>query len=692
MRHLLFVVLVYLISPVFLNAQSRDEIEKVPDSLIQTMITPVKWKDSRTLMLSNGDMRNPEYYLEDIRTGKRTVCTSTDMPSVPRETDYGLDLEAKNPTLSPDGSHVAFTLRNDLYSKELETGNIVRYTYDGSETVLNGWASWVYYEEILGRPGRYRSFWWSPDGRYLAFFRCDDTRVPMFPIYVAEGQHGYLERTRYPKAGDENPRVRTGIVPVEGGRIVWTDFDETQDQYFGQPYWTPDGEALWVQWMNRDQNHFVLYSVSPADGSKRPVYEESQDTWLEWIQEPVFTSWGLLMVRDFEKWQQVYLCSWDGSRIQRLTMGNNWGISILAFDEKTQMLYYTARCENSTRTGVYAVACSEKAIAAGQNTPQRLTPAGYNFTNVQFSPDFKHFTAHYSNVNTPTASALYSVQKGLLRILGDSKGPTLDKAMAGGLVPVTEVLFMTTEDGFTIPAVVTWPLHMEKDKKYPAIISIYGGPDAGSVIDRWVSPSRNYYWAARGVIQIAMDHRGSGHCGKAGMDMMHRKLGQWEIHDYKLWVDRLRGMGCLDPAKVGITGYSYGGYITALAVCTAGDYFPYGIAGAGVHDWMLYDSHYTERFMDLPADNAQGYEKASVIRNASTYGAGGPSVLLITHGTSDDNVHFQNSVQLVDELMKTGKHFEFMMYPAARHGYRSYQSAFSASQERDFWTRYLLEE
>ncbi|MFA5227863.1 MAG: DPP IV N-terminal domain-containing protein, partial [Bacteroidales bacterium] len=224
MRHLLFVVLVYLISPVFLNAQSRDEIEKVPDSLIQTMITPVKWKDSRTLMLSNGDMRNPEYYLEDIRTGKRTVCTSTDMPSVPRETDYGLDLEAKNPTLSPDGSHVAFTLRNDLYSKELETGNIVRYTYDGSETVLNGWASWVYYEEILGRPGRYRSFWWSPDGRYLAFFRCDDTRVPMFPIYVAEGQHGYLERTRYPKAGDENPRVRTGIVPVEGGRIVWADF------------------------------------------------------------------------------------------------------------------------------------------------------------------------------------------------------------------------------------------------------------------------------------------------------------------------------------------------------------------------------------------------------------------------------------------------------------------------------------
>jgi hypothetical protein len=151
MRHLLFVVLVTLTLR-FFECRSRDEIEKVPDSLIQTMITPVKWKDSRTLMLSNGDMRNPEYYLEDIRTGKRTVCTGTDMPSVPRETDFGLDREAKNPTLSPDGSHVAFTLRNDLYSKELETGNIVRYTYDGSETVLNGWASWVYYEEILGRP------------------------------------------------------------------------------------------------------------------------------------------------------------------------------------------------------------------------------------------------------------------------------------------------------------------------------------------------------------------------------------------------------------------------------------------------------------------------------------------------------------------------------------------------------------
>ena len=189
-----------------------------------------------------------------------------------------------------------------------------------------------------------------------------------------------------------------------------------------------------------------------------------------------------------------------------------------------------------------------------------------------------------------------------------------------------------------------------------------------------------------------MDHRGSGHCGKRGLDMMYRNLGKWEVHDYKLWIDYLREKGCADPGKVGITGYSYGGYVTALAVCTAGDYFPYGIAGAGVYDWMFYDTHYTERFMDTPEDNPEGYKNGSVLEQCGTYGSFGPSVLMITHGTSDDNVHFQNAMRLTGELMKTNKHFRFMMYPGQRHGYRGYQGTFSAAEEMAFWTRYLLGE
>ena len=212
-------------------------------------------------------------------------------------------------------------------------------------------------------------------------------------------------------------------------------------------------------------------------------------------------------------------------------------------------------------------------------------------------------------------------------------------------------------------------------------------------MDRWITPAGNrYHLAIKGVIQVTMDHRGSGHCGKKGLDMMYRSLGKWEIHDYKLWIDYLRKTGTVDSKRVGITGFSYGGYVTALAVCTAGDYFPYGIAGAGVFDWMFYDTHYTERFMDTPQNNPEGYKNASVLEYCSTYGTFGPSVLLITHGTLDDNVHFQNALRLTDELMKQNKHFQFMLYPGARHGYRGYQGAFSAAEEMAFWTTYLLEE
>ncbi len=664
--------------------------QTLPEGAVQPCPTPVRWEDNVTLLMTDGNRENMKCYKENIVSGVRE---DAEMP-VPALEKLNVELPdgAQNPQLSPDGAYVAYTLQNDLYSKEVATGKIIRYTHDGSEVILNGWASWVYYEEILGRPSKYCSFWWSPDSRHLAFFRCDDTQVPMFPIYVAEGQHGYVERTRYPAAGDPNPEVRVGIVPAAGGNVVWAQFDSKDDQYFGTPFWAPDGKNLWLQWMNRGQDHLKLYTINPADGSKTMVYEEKTETWLDWVANPIFMEKGFLMVRDFEKWQQVYLCPWDGSAITRLTDGRNWGLSIIGTDPKTNTLYYSARAEISTRNDVYGVALPN-GKKSWKPAPKRLTSGDYNYTGVLFSPDYKYFVASYSNVSTPTEVGLFNVKKGKVRVLGSARGPKYDQLTALGDIPQTTLHFITTEDGFTIPATITLPLHMDKSKKYPVIVSIYGGPDAGTVMDRWSNPAGAYKWASEGVIQINMDHRGSGHCGKAGMDMMHRDLGHWEINDYKLWIDYLRRIAPVNEDKVGITGYSYGGYISAYAVITAGDYFQYGIAGAGVHDWSLYDTHYGERFMDTPQDNPKGYASSSVIQNADKYNTyGKKSVLCITHGTSDDNVHFQNSVQLVDALMKTGKHFEFMIYPAARHGYRSYQSDFSDAEDDAFWTRYLLED
>lgn len=671
------------------HAQERVERHVAPEGLVKAADMPISWEDANTLLLYGGTPQKPSFYQENIKTGIRE---SMERPGrKPDDTSgWELEKEAKNPTLSPDGKKIAFTLYNDLYTKELATGQTIRHTFDGSQTILNGWASWVYYEEILGRGSMYRSFWWSPDSRRIVFFRSDDTNVPMFPIYVADGQDGYLEETRYPKAGEENPQVQIGIIDLEQeSSVVWADFNPADDQYFGRPYWTPDGETLLVQWMNRRQNVLKLYALSPCNGKGHVIYKEEQETWLNWIDNILFLQKGFLMVRDFEKWQHIYYGTTEGKSFVRLTDGENWGLTLHGTDPEEQYVYFSARRDRSTRSHVYRTPVKQARKDRG-NRVQRLTAGDYHFTNVLFAPDYEHFVAVGSNVSTPSKLMLFSTNKGFLRTLSDTKGEAYDRELAAGNVPVSEMHYITTEDGFTLPAVITWPLHMEEGKKYPVIVSIYGGPNSGTVMDRWTAPAGKYHWAKEGVIQIAMDHRGSGHCGKKGQDMMYRNLGKWELHDYKLWIDYLRETGKINEKKVGITGYSYGGYVTALAVCTAGDYFPYGIAGAGVFDWMFYDTHYTERFMDTPQNNPEGYKNGSVLEQCAAYATKGPSVLLITHGTSDDNVHYQNAVRLADELMKHNKHFQFMIYPGARHGYRGYQAVFSAAEETVFWTRYLM--
>src|SRR5690606_33962582 len=226
------------------------------------------------------DSKDGRLYQIHVTTGKRTpytppVKSDTEVfvkindvyirygNSPDRRLTHSPDTEEKNPTLSPDREYVAFTRNNDLYSVKVDDGNEVRYTSDGTDVIYNGWSSWVYYEEILGRATNYKAFWWSPDSKQLAFMRFDDTQVPMFPIYVSEGQHGYLEETRYPKAGDPNPEVKIGFVKVEGSPVVWADFNEQDDQYFGEPYWSFDSQSIMVQWMNRDQTNLKFYSVNP---------------------------------------------------------------------------------------------------------------------------------------------------------------------------------------------------------------------------------------------------------------------------------------------------------------------------------------------------------------------------------------------------------------------------------------------
>ncbi|MDZ7291901.1 MAG: DPP IV N-terminal domain-containing protein [candidate division KSB1 bacterium] len=583
--------------------------------------------------------------------------------------------EEKNPTLSPDGNYVAFTRDNNLFSIEVNTGKENQYTTDGTEVVYNGWASWVYYEEILGRPTRYRAFWWSPDSKNLAFYRFDDSNVPVFPLYNADGVHGTLENTRYPKVGDPNPEVRIGIVPVSGGKVVWADFNEKHDQYFGTPFWTPDGKQLLVQWMNRGQDTLKIYAIDPATGTKKEIYAETQNSWVEWFESIHFLrDQSFLVKSDKDGWSHLYWHGSDGKLKNRITQGK-WAVTgVVQVDEKNRHVYFTARKEATTRTDLYRVKLNGKELT-------RLTFGDFTH-NTRLSPAGTYFITTYSNLATPPKMALCQNTGAVIKELGDSK----TEKFAEYELAKTELFRVPTPDGYHLPVLWTLPLNFDANKKYPVLISVYGGPDAGTVSDSWPG-IRSQWLAQEGMIQVAIDHRASGHFGKAGVAQMHRNLGKWEMHDYIEVAKWLRARPFVDTTKICITGGSYGGYVTCMALTYGADYFTHGIALFSVTDWKLYDTHYTERYMDTPAENPEGYKNSSVLTHAGKY----KGLLRIVHGTMDDNVHMQNSIQLVSALQDKGKHFEFMLYPGERHGWGGPKGTHLRNENYRFYYQHLLE-
>ena len=595
-----------------------------------------------------------------------------------------------NPTYSPDYSKIAYTLGNNLYSIDVNTREIVQHTSDGSDVILNGYASWVYYEEIFGRASRYKAFWWSPDSKILAFYRFDNSKVPMFPIYNSEGQHGSINETRYPKAGDPNPEVKIGFVSVRGGEIVWADFDSSKDQYFGIPFWNPEGTRFMVSWMDRSQDNLRMYSVDPTYGNKYQVYAEQQATWIDWMEQMLFTDKGMYIVRDTNLWQQIYFLSYDGKVYKRITDGGeNWGIRLLKVDKR--YLYYTAKRESTVRNDIYRITLSN-------NKVERVSSGDYNYASVRVEEEGgTKIYASMSNLSTPTKEVVFniprdgSLKRMKMEVLFDSKGPDFDKFE----IAVPELVTITTRDGIDLPATVIWPIDMDRSGrvKYPVKVNIYGGPDSPQVLDSWKGVTfNNQWWAYHGVIQVVLDTRSSGHLGKAGMNQVYRRLSVLELQDFIDGISYFRKYPFVNSQKVGIEGFSYGGTMSLLCCTAANEYFQYAIAGGAVADWKLYDTHYTERYMDTPQDNPSGYAQAAVFDRMGAYRGDKTNMLRYTHGTGDDNVHFQNGLQIIDKLQQMGKDFELMIYPQGMHGYRGYQSIQSNLQDYRFWYEYLLEQ
>ena len=431
--------------------------------------------------------------------------------------------------------------------------------------------------------------------------------------------------------------------------------------------------------MNRDQNKLIIYSVNPVDGAKRIIHEETQKTWVDWFDGMYFlkNGSGFILKSDKSGWGHFYYYDLEGNLKKQLTSGF-WRVAqLLLVDEKAQEIFFTARQESSARHDLYRVSLK------GTEEPVRLTFGNYDH-QINLSPDGKHFITTYSNLSTAPKSALLDNKGNIIRELADSKGSAFDSYN----LPKTELNYYKTRDGLELPMTVTLPLNFDPSKKYPVWISIYGGPDAGTVYDRWKSPlGQNYWWAKEGVIQVAIDNRSSGHLGKTGMDFIYRNMGKYEIEDYMDAALLLKSKPYVDGSKIGITGGSFGGYITTMALTYGADVFTHGIANYSVTDWALYDTHYTERFMGTPQNNAEGYR----ITSPMTYADKLKGSLRIVHGTMDDNVHMQNSIQLIDKLQDLNKNFEFMLYPGERHGWGGKKARHSNQENVRYIYKNLLE-
>ncbi|HEX8354799.1 MAG TPA: S9 family peptidase [Pyrinomonadaceae bacterium] len=577
--------------------------------------------------------------------GAETATRLTTGPEEETEEDF-----------SPDGSLVSFVRGNDLYVVDVRTRAERRLTRTGNEKTLNGVLDWVYEEEIYGRGNR-RGYWWSPDSRRLAYLNFDERPVKTFPVVDHIPRRQVLEDTPYPLAGDPNPLVRLGVVEAAGGETRWVDLAgyEPTDSLVVRVAWSPDSRRVVYQAQNREQTFLDLNAADPATGKSTRLFRETTKAWVEAFDDnPRWLKDGSFLWRSERTgWLHVYHYAADGRLIKQLTDGP-WEVRGLdAVDEAGGWLYFHGTEHSHIAEHAYRV-------RLGGGGLKRLTEAEGNH-RPNFSPTGAYFLDAWSDVNTPTQVRLYRADGTLEKVLSENKVDALAQYKLGKV----EFMRVRTRDGFAMEAMMIKPPDFDSSKKYPVMSYTYSGPQAPSVRNGW--GGSRYMWhqmlAQKGYIVWICDNRTASGKGAESAWKGYQNLGELELKDLEEGLDALRAMPFVDASRIGLWGWSYGGFMTSYAL-THSKSFKMGIAGGTVSDWRLYDSIYTERVMKTPQNNPNGYDKSSVLKAAKNLSGR----LLLIHGAMDDNVHMQNTTQLAFELQKAGKQFDLMIYPTQRHG------------------------
>ncbi len=594
----------------------------------------IQWaQDGSALLLSAGGD------LFQFRFGEDTWSQLTATPEV--EAD---------PKLSPDGLRVSYRSANDLYVLDISSKQVTRLTRDGSTTLWNARLDWVYPEEL----DLATAHWWSPDSKQIAYLQFDVSREPLYPHADLLPLRAVYEPQRYPKAGDPNADVRLGVVSAAGGDTKWMDLGETRDALLARVRWIPDSSGLFVQRLNRVQNRLDLLHAITATGASRLVLREEDRYWVNVVDILEFLGKGAEFLWSSERdgFRHLYRYSMDGRQLARLTSGD-WEVTDLAgVDEAASAVYYVSTEGSPLERHLYRV----KLDGSGRS---RVTQASGTHA-ISMGPRSEYYLDTYSNLTTPPARTLCKADGSQWATFVEADRRPLEEYD----IRPTEIVEVRAADNTVLYARLIRPAGFRTGVKYPAVVFVYGGPHAQQVRNRWAGLTLEQALAHRGFVIWELDNRGSGGRGHLWESTLYRGLGARELEDQQAGVRRLISMGFVDSGRIGMYGWSYGGYMTLYSLLNAPDLFRAGVAGAPVVDWRNYDTIYTERYLGLPSENAEAYRRSSPVNDARNLKA----KLLIIHNLEDDNVLFQNTLQMADALERAGKLFEMAVYPQKTHG------------------------
>ncbi len=579
------------------------------------------------------------HYLYDLKTKSFELLDEKHSPQTLAE-------------FSPDGTKIAYIYKNDLYVKDLATKKITPLTTDGKRNkIINGTTDWVYEEEF----GITKGFEWSPDSKMIAFLKFNEKEVKEFQMAIYNDLYPEQYKFKYPKAGEDNAKVTLHIVPLKTKKISTIGLSDYE--YIPRLKWANHANQLIVQTLNRHQNDLKYWIYDATRKSATVFHEEKSNTYVEIDDNLCILKDGSGLIRTSEKsgYNQLYKIAFDGKETA-LNQGDFDVIEFLGIQEETHVAYYTAAKHGAIHKGIYSVNLndlSEKALSI---------ETGYN--DATFLKGMKYFIKTYSDANTPNKYTLCDASGNEIRIL--ETNTSLIEKMNGYALTKKEFITFPMAEGYVLNAWMMKPANFDPTKKYPVYMTVYGGPGSNKVLNRFDGQDYFYYQllTQKGYIVMSVDPRGTMYQGAAFKKSTYLQLGKLEIEDVIKVAQLMQREPFVDANRIGIQGWSYGGFMASLGMTKGADVFKMGIAVAPVTNWRYYDNIYTERFMRTPQENEKGYDDNSPINHVEKLKGN----YLLIHGSADDNVHYQNTMEMIDALVKANKQFDLFIYPNKNHG------------------------